>query len=38
MAQALKSMDLDPLFSEQLMASFVQTADFMRNRAETTEQ
>lgn len=37
MAQALKSMDLDPLFSEQLMASFVQTADFMRNRQETPE-
>lgn len=36
MAQALKSMDLDPLFAEQLMSSFVQTADFMRNRQEQT--
>lgn len=34
MAQALKTMDLDPLFAEQLMSSFVQTADFMRNRQE----
>lgn len=34
MAQALKSMDLEPLFAEQLMSSFVQTADFMRNREE----
>lgn len=34
MAQALKKMDLDPLFAEQLMASFAQTADFMRNRPE----
>lgn len=34
MAQALKSMDLEPLFTEQLMSSFVQTADFMRNREE----
>ncbi len=34
MAQALKNRDLDPLFSEQLMAGFVQTADFMRNREE----
>ncbi|MCX4186859.1 group II truncated hemoglobin [Methylophaga sp. OBS4] len=34
MAQALKTLDLDPLFSEQLMSSFVQTADFMRNQAE----
>jgi len=32
MAQALKKMNLDELFSQQLMASFVQTADFMRNR------
>ncbi len=38
MAQALKSMDLEPLFAEQLMASFVQTADFMRNRPEASEQ
>jgi hemoglobin len=35
MAQALKTMDLDPLFTEQLMSSFDQTADFMRNRQET---
>jgi len=34
MAQALKTLDLDTLFSEQLMSSFVQTADFMRNKAE----
>ena len=34
MAQALKQMDLDTLFAEQLMGSFVQTADFMRNREE----
>lgn len=34
MAQALKSLDLDPLFAEQLMGSFAQTADFMRNRQE----
>jgi len=32
MAQALKTMDLDELFAQQLMSSFVQTADFMRNR------
>jgi len=32
MAQALTSMDLDKLFAEQLMSSFVQTADFMRNK------
>jgi hemoglobin len=36
MAQALKTMDLDRLFAEQLMSSFVQTADFMRNRQEQT--
>lgn len=35
MAQALKTLDLDQLFAEQLMSSFVQTADFMRNRPET---
>lgn len=35
MAQALKTLDLDPLFAEQLMSSFVQTADFMRNRPES---
>jgi hemoglobin len=34
MAQALKTMELDNLFAEQLMSSFVQTADFMRNRPE----
>ena len=34
MAQALKKMDLESLFAEQLMASFAQTADFMRNRPE----
>ncbi|MDH5357400.1 MAG: group II truncated hemoglobin [Gammaproteobacteria bacterium] len=34
MAQALKTMDLNELFAEQLMSSFVQTADFMRNRPE----
>lgn len=36
MAQALKTMNLDDLFAEQLMSSFVQTADFMRNRQEQT--
>ncbi len=36
MAQALKKMDLEPLFAEQLIASFAQTADFMRNRPEST--
>lgn len=34
MAQALKQMDLEQLFAEQLMSSFVQTADFMRNQPE----
>lgn len=34
MAQALKTMDMDEIFSEQLMSSFVQTADFMRNTPE----
>lgn len=34
MAQALKKMDLEPLFAEQLLASLAQTADFMRNRPE----
>ncbi len=34
MAHALKKMDLEPLFAEQLIASFAQTADFMRNRPE----
>jgi len=32
MAQALKQMELDDLLSQQLMSSFVQTADFMRNK------
>ena len=34
MAQALKTMDLDQVLAEQLMSSFVQTADFMRNKEE----
>jgi len=34
MAQALKTMDLNELFAQQLMSSFVQTADFMRNQPE----
>ena len=34
MAQALKTLELDTLFAEQLMSSFVQTADFMRNQPE----
>ncbi len=34
MAQALKTMKLDEIFAEQLMSSFVQTADFMRNKTE----
>jgi hemoglobin len=34
MAQALKTMELDQIFAEQLMSSFVQTADFMRNKVE----
>ena len=34
MAQALKKQNLDKLFAEQLMGSFAQTADFMRNRPE----
>jgi len=34
MAQALKTLNLEQLFAEQLMSSFVQTADFMRNRPE----
>lgn len=34
MAQALKIMALDELFAQQLMSSFVQTADFMRNQPE----
>jgi hemoglobin len=34
MANALKEMEIDELFAQQLMGSFVQTADFMRNQAE----
>jgi hemoglobin len=34
MAQALKTMALESVFSEQLMSGFVQTADFMRNQPE----
>tara|TARA_R110002049_G_scaffold283442_3_gene463499 strand:- start:1841 stop:2236 length:396 start_codon:yes stop_codon:yes gene_type:complete len=34
MAQALKTVGIDELFAQQLMGSFVQTADFMRNRAD----
>ncbi len=34
MAQALKKMELDTVFAEQLMSSFVKTADFMRNQPE----
>lgn len=34
MAQTLKTMELDQIFAEQLMSSFVQTADFMRNKVE----
>ncbi len=34
MAQALKTMNLEEIFAQQLMSSFVQTADFMRNREE----
>jgi hemoglobin len=34
MAQALKKMEIDTLFAEQLMSSFVKTADFMRNQPE----
>lgn len=36
MAQALKTLNLDELFAQQLMSSFVQTADFMRNREEVS--
>ena len=36
MAQALSKMDLDLVLAEQLMASFSQTADFMRNRVDVT--
>ncbi|AFI84754.1 group II truncated hemoglobin [Methylophaga nitratireducenticrescens] len=35
MTEALNTMDLDPLFTTQLMSSFAQTADFMRNRQES---
>lgn len=34
MAQALKTLELEKSLAEQLMASFVQTADFMRNQPE----
>lgn len=34
MAQALKTMNIDEIFAQQLMSSFVQTADFMRNRPD----
>ncbi|MFW5426560.1 MAG: group II truncated hemoglobin [Methylophagaceae bacterium] len=34
MAQTLKTMNLEELLAEQLMNSFVQTADFMRNQPE----
>ncbi|MDO7597025.1 MAG: group II truncated hemoglobin [Pseudomonadota bacterium] len=34
MAQALKTMAIDDLFAQQLMSSFVQTADFMRNQSD----
>ena len=36
MAQALSKMELDLVLAEQLMASFSQTADFMRNRVDVT--
>lgn len=36
MAQALSKMDLDLVLAEQLMASFSQTADFMRNNVDVT--
>ncbi len=32
MAHALARMELDQLFAEQLISSFAQTADFMRNQ------
>ena len=38
MAQALKTLELDEPFAQQLMSSFVQTADFMRNKPETEPQ
>ena len=34
MAQAVKTMEIETTFAEQLMASFLQTADFMRNQPE----
>jgi hemoglobin len=34
MAQALKTMAIDESFAQQLMSSFVQTADFMRNQSD----
>ena len=36
MAQALSIMDLDLVLAEQLMVSFSQTADFMRNNVDVT--
>ncbi|MCL4129908.1 UNVERIFIED_CONTAM: hypothetical protein GTU68_032374 [Idotea baltica] len=35
MAHALATLELDELLAQQLMASFVKTADFMRNQPET---
>ncbi len=34
MAQALKKIDLELLFTNQLMTAFIKTANFMHNRAE----
>ncbi len=34
MAHALATLELEPLFAEQLMGSFAQTADFMRNQPD----
>jgi hemoglobin len=34
MDQTLKTMDIDELLAQQLMSSFVQTADFMRNQSD----
>lgn len=35
MAHALATLELDELLAQQLMASFVKTADFMRNQEQT---
>ena len=35
MAHALATLELDELLAQQLMGSFAQTANFMRNREET---